>query len=284
MNLELSSSKGLHESEMFAIQAVNRPVNPADFYRFGELLAYAYYFGIQDLHKDNLLLTDGGIQVIDVEQAFSELLLPNHSLLLPLKKTVNWSSGLNVLTSLQIEELGTNEAKCLIDGFVNMTQIFLCKLMGILDVLQNHLINFEAQPIRVFFRGTRDYVEHIKGITSIDNLFPEEEVQIDRKDVPYFFMFLGNENVYYYSTESWDFKTVEVPTQFVPFINYCALNPLNFMTQRKIEEQWAKGMLYLARKLKSLNSGHLQWEYCSILKSSQELAFRSPSLSMTAKV
>lgn len=104
MNLELDSSKGLYENEMFAIEAVNRSFNHTDFYRFGELLAYAYYFGIQDLHKDNLLLTNGGIQVIDVEQAFSELLLPNHSLLLPLKKTVNWSAGLNVLTSLQIEE------------------------------------------------------------------------------------------------------------------------------------------------------------------------------------
>jgi hypothetical protein len=114
-------------------------------------------------------------------------------------------------------------------------------------------------------------------------LFPEEVVQTERKDVPYFFMFLGKENVHYYSTENWDYETVEVPTQFVPFINYCALSPLNFMAQAKIEEQWAKGMLYLARKLVSLNSENLQWEHCSVAKSDQELAFTSPNLKMATK-
>lgn len=283
MQLQQYSANGLNENEILEVKSSNRKIEPADFYAFGELLAYSYYFGIQDLHKDNLLSTEKGIQVIDVEQAFSDLLLPNHSLLLPLKKSVTWSAGLNIITRSPIEELGSTEAKALVDGFVNITEIFLNQVREIGDVLNALMLTFESQPIRVFFRGTRDYVEHINGVTPISNLFSEEQEQIARKDVPYFFMFLNKSDVYYYTSKSWEFRKVEIPTPFMPFVNYCAMNPHKLMTKAMIEEKWAKGMLYLARKFGSLGSDKLRWKICSIVKTSQNLIFKSPVINMAAK-
>jgi lantibiotic modifying enzyme len=284
MNLTLQSSNGNFDNNIIGIERSNRNIETADYYAFGQLLAYSYYFGFQDLHKDNLLITTNGLQVIDLEQAFAKLLLPNQTLLLPANKNITWSAGLNVLTKSKIDQLALTEAKALIDGFVDLSELFLNNLQAIQSILSNEIINFEKQPIRLFYRATKDYVEKLKGTSSITNWFPEEIEQLERGDVPYFFINLGSEKAYCYSSLNWTQKEVQTPAEFHKFSNFCGKNPLDLFNREGIVHQWACGMLFLTKKLTSLSTVELNWPSCSISKINGELIFISNEMKMTAKL
>ena len=283
MSLELKSSRGPFDSDMLAVETAPRPVHPSDYYALGQLLAFCYYFGLQDMHKDNLLLSPGGLQVIDAEQAFSELLLPNQTLLLPANKDIPWSAGLNILTGTALERLPNHEAKVLLDGFVDLTSLFIENLGSIRSVLRDADSDMRRQPIRIFFRGTREYVEHLDGKTIIADCFEEEAIQLARGDVPYFFMFTGSGVVYFYSSSAWAAQEVAVPVGFRKFVDYCAKEPSYLFTREKIERQWARGMLFLSKKLESLNARDLVWDSCSVTREAGQLNFVSPALRMSAK-
>lgn len=283
MNLELSSSRSFFDNDVVAIEVSQRPIVLSDYFSFGQLLAYCYYFGLQDLHKDNLLIVPDGIQVIDLEQAFSELLLPNHSLLLPVNKNITWSAGINILSKATIDQLTALEAKHLIDGFATLSNLILNQIEKIRLILTSSLSNFEIQPMRIFFRGTRDYVEKLQGISKVQNWFPEEKLQLDRNDVPYFFMFMNKEPIHYYTSESWNTEQVIVPEDFKRFANYCAKNPLDIFKKSKIEQQRARGMLYLVNKMSILVGQDLNWDSCSILITDEQIEFSSPNIRMITK-
>ena len=283
MELQLKSSRGPFDNDMLAVETMPRPISSNEYYSFGQLLAYCYYLGLQDIHKDNLLWSPDGLQVIDAEQAFSELLLPNQTLLLPANRGITWSAGLNQLTKSTLEQLAHLEAKSLLDGFLDLTGLFIKDLGAIRSALLDAVPDFKRQPIRIFFRGTRDYVEHLEGRSQITNCFEDETVQLARGDVPYFFMLLGGEGVYFYSSAAWDIQEARVPDAFKKFTVYCAKEPADIFTQSKIEQQWARGMLFLSKKLASLDDRDLAWDSCSITRESGRLNFVSPSLRMTTK-
>lgn len=269
---------------MVAIEADQRTSQISDYYAFGQLLAYCFYFGLQDIHKDNLLICRQGLQVVDVEQAFSDLILPNQTLLLPPNRHITWSAGLNLLTTLKIEQLVRPKAKILVEGFNDLTSIFINEHAAIRSVLLSSLKEFEQQPIRIFFRGTKEYAEDLLGETMIPNCIAEEKTQLDRGDIPYFFMFLGKRQVYFYSSEYWDVEEVKVPENFQKFITYTAKNPTEFFIQSNVEQQWARGMLFLAKKSPSLTQNDLNWKTCSIVRSADQLNFASDNLKMVAKI
>lgn len=284
MNLELAESRGPFDNDMLAVATAPRAITPDDYYAFGQLLAYCYYLGLQDMHKDNLLLSSEGLQVIDAEQAFSELLLPNQTLLLPPNHDIAWSAGLNLLTKTPLEGLPRPEAKKVLDGFLDLTRVFVGSLDVIRSALADAELEIRSQPIRIFFRGTRKYVEHMDGRSLLADCFEEEKIQIARGDVPYFFMRAGKEQVYCYSSDAWEYREVQTPDAFRKFTDYCAKEPSVLFARLKIEQQWARGMLYLAKKLASLEAGDLSWDSCSIVRETDRLEFRSPDLRMSAKV
>ncbi|MCB0363420.1 MAG: DUF4135 domain-containing protein, partial [Bdellovibrionales bacterium] len=75
-------------------QVPSTPKNPnlvQEFlYQYGGLLAYAYVFGIEDLHIENLVQRGNRLQVVDVEVVFGNLCLPNQTHLFPLGN-LTWS-------------------------------------------------------------------------------------------------------------------------------------------------------------------------------------------------
>ncbi|GEM_PF-1958829 len=284
MDLVLSASRGPFDNDIFSINLSNREIELKDFFLFGQLLAYSYYFGLQDLHKDNLLISPTGIQIIDVEQAFSELLLPNQTLLLPVSKEATWSGGLNALTSTTIDNLSKDQAKELINGFVQLTEFFLKNLENIKLIILESLPEFKKQPLRVFFRGTREYVEELSGKNKINNLFGAENTQLLRGDVPYFFMFLNKKHVYNYTSERWDIKAVDVPDEFLKFIDFCAKDPISLLEKSKVELRFARGLLYLSKKMNILNNEDLIWSSCAVTRSKESLIFNGFGLNMKSKV
>ncbi|MCB0350122.1 MAG: DUF4135 domain-containing protein [Bdellovibrionales bacterium] len=281
MELVHATEQSTHDNKVVAINSSKRPITPKDFYELGQLLGYCYYFGIQDIHKDNLLITNNGLQVVDVEQTFSDLLLPNQTLLLPTDKKLAWSAGLNALTQDPLELIPNTEAKALFDGYQSITEYFFNQLSGIRELLQAHESDFKNYPIRIFFRGTRDYANLLEKKTTIENLLPEENIQLERGDIPYFFKFINRNQVYYYTSESWEYKEVALPIDFIKYVDFCAKDPLDLFTNQRLENAWACGSLYLAKNLPTVPANKLKWETCAIDKTESYLSFTSKNLNMT---
>jgi hypothetical protein len=283
MNLELKSTSGFFLNSVAEIKSIVPSLGDNDFFSFGQLLAYCYYFGIQDLHKDNILWSQDGLQVIDAEQAFSELLLPNQTLMLPANREIIWSAALNLLKKSSLEHLSRSQARSLLDGFFELSILFIENISEITEILRQNIRDIKQQPIRIFFRGTREYVEALTRESIRGNFFDEETIQLSRGDVPYFFKFMGNESVFYYSSIDWEITKVKVPDGFQKFVSYCAKDPADLITEINVKQQWARGMLYLVKKLSALNSEDTHWPSCSIEKVDGQLEFTSPDLKMIAK-
>ena len=66
-------------------------------------------------------------------------------------------------------------------------------------------------------------------------------------------------------------------------VDFCAKEPSVLFTRVKIEQQWARGMLYLAKKLTALEAGDLVWDSCSVVRDTGRLDFKSSGLRMSAK-
>lgn len=283
MNLRHLQAKGVFDNDVKAINSADRLATLDDFYAFGQLLAYCYFFGLQDIHKDNLLITENGLQVIDLEQAFSDMLLPNQSLLLPVNPGGIWIAGLNVLTNKAIDQLGKFESKKMIDGFLSLSKVVLDSVDQITEILLTSQASFQNQPLRVYLRGTKDYDEKLRGESAVSNWFYEESVQLTRGDIPYFFSYLGDNNVYYYTTKCGVKEKAEVPAAFHKFTDYCGKNIADLFNKKLIREKWARGILFLAKKLEILDGVDLQWTDCSVVRKEGQLKFISPLLMVTTK-
>jgi len=284
-NLEQKYSRGPRESEVWAVDTSGVPASMLDsFFSFGQLLAYCYFFGLQDMHKDNILRTSTGLQAIDVEQAFSDLLLPNQTLMLTPNKDINWSSALNLVTSRSVGHLERREAKALIDGFVALAGHLKKNLPTVIEIIASLNDDFRNQPIRVFFRGTREYTDAVSGGSQIVDALEEEMIQLARGDVPYFFTFLGRNKIYYYTTADWNYAEVRVPESFRKFVENCGCDPLVLLSAPSIEKRFARGLLFLSRKMRLLTNADLKWEGCGIERASEQLVFRSPDLKAVSRI
>ncbi len=284
MELIHATEQSAHDNTVVAINPSQRPITTKDFYEFGQLLGYCYYFGIQDIHKDNLLITNTGLQVVDVEQALSNLLLPNQTLLFPTDKKLAWSAGINALTQDPLELIPNTEAKALIDGYQSITECFFAQLSHLREILQAHESDFKNYPIRIFFRGTRDYANLLEKKTTIENLLLEENIQLERGDIPYFFKFINRNQVFYYTSDSWEYNEVALPIDFIKYVDFCAKSPLDLFMKGRLENAWACGSLYLAKNLPSIPAHNLKWETCSIHKTESHLDFISKNLKMTTRL
>lgn len=280
MELNQLASSGFFENDMLEVSKSDRAISESDFYCFGQLLGYCYYFGIQDIHKDNIIISDKGIQVIDVENAFSNFILPNQSLLLPANKEITWSAGLNLLTKDNLGELSQVYASNIIEGFVFISEYFYKHWAQIKMILLQNKDTFINYPIRVFFRGTKEYTEHLKGIAQIQNLFEEETIQLVRNDVPYFFKIIGKSDVFYYTTNNWTFEKARIPAEFHKYANHLTDNLEVFFNPEKFERQWGSGLLYLVNKMKNLNTEKLAWDMCSVIFDAYKMYFQGPNIKM----
>ncbi|OQW49811.1 MAG: hypothetical protein A4S09_03380 [Proteobacteria bacterium SG_bin7] len=168
------------------------------FYSFGVLLAYTYIFGIRDLHRRNLVFTKTHLQVVDAEVVLTRLILPNETILLPFKQVTWQDSGIGELLPNGPDHLSRDNAKAILDGYVEMFQHIIKNQERILEELKGVVDN--KVPVRVLVRNTPDYY------SAIDNtdFLPEEISQLNRRDIPYFFKKLGNDSLYWLQSPSVD--------------------------------------------------------------------------------
>lgn len=161
------------------------------FYAYGALIAYCYIFGIRDLHKQNLVKARTHFQVVDVEVVFTTLLLPHETLLLPFKGIGYEFAGIGALVNDQVELTEENK-KQLILGYWDLFELMIRKQRAIEDVLTKQ--DFSKIPSRMIIRNTSEYKNFLVNPPR-DSLVSEIE-QLNRGDIPYYFKFMGDKNLY----------------------------------------------------------------------------------------
>ncbi len=243
--------KFLDESRQGSVEKIlaedNPTLNEDKIRNFGFLLGYCYVFGLQDLHKENLLMTKTGLQVIDLETVFANFVLPNETLLLPFKDTTFERSGLGALFKSN-NEISPKNVFTLLEGFIS-SLVMIEK--NIDQILKDIELATEGQkiPVRIILRDTRKY-RHWKTITFDPPLFDEELVQLERGDIPYFFKYIGSEELYYYTHLDKSHISVIAPDYFREKLTRIAVEPSVLLKSSKIKSAlFPNGTLVILKKL-----------------------------------
>jgi hypothetical protein len=226
-------------------RSTSTAVTTEHFYGFGVLLAYAYVFGIRDLHTNNLILTDTHLQAIDAEIVLTDLVLPHETILLPFKDVEFDRCGASKLATA-MDEFSKDGRREILAGYLDAFAIFFRKQIEIQQTLETSLL---TTPARVIVRNTREYRPYLNGSAPLDDLLPEERIQIERGDVPYFFKICGDQNLYWLSESNGAKSIVSDLGDYAPDIARHAQSPEKIIgTPSVIERKMVQGA-FLLKKL-----------------------------------
>lgn len=72
--------------------------------------------------------------------------------------------------------------------------------------------------------------------------------------------------------------------QGVVIVDYCAKSHKDILSHENLELRWARGMLYLLKRLRTLQNNDFSWPTCSIRRTDTEIEFDSPTIKMKSKL
>lgn len=173
---------------------ITKKLGKFDYYKYGFLVGYTYIFGIQDLHLKNLVQSVDCFQPIDIEVVLSDLISPSQTLLLP-GKNINFTSTALSQIANDIKNIDVSHCIEIIKGFYTSVKFITNYSNTIIQAMPENE-ELSKIPIRVIFRDTMDY--SAKNL----NFSKEENLQLERGDIPYFFKFIGSQKIFYYETVS----------------------------------------------------------------------------------
>lgn len=168
------------------------------FENFGRLLAFATCFGLLDLHLENLNIRNEYIQILDIECVLFFAESPADTLLIP-NRASNSEKNLFRKLQLQVGEYSIEMIEKILRGLYQEFLFFKSNNENILEILSKEQEVIDTVPIRVLLRPSMHYRE---DFPKIDLKFPfleEEQIQLSRGDIPYFFGYSGRPNIHYYS-------------------------------------------------------------------------------------
>lgn len=201
------------EMSYLSLPGAPRPLTPEDYRRLGAVLALTQWLGIVDLHADNMFFgfTSEGNFVFspsDLEMMFfdgPEYLLENSLFPSPVVRDGE---------SVDPENYGLIHLVRLHRRFPPSENFLAMICQGIFSFFQGlnkYSEEFERilprQPVRITLRKTIEYQEHLAG-KKLVNLIPEEDEQLERGDIPYFFRVPESEGVFYWHSPE-DFRPVQ---------------------------------------------------------------------------
>ena len=233
------------------------------WYSYGVLIAYSYIFGIRDLHKHNVLITNNGMQAVDAEVVLSKLILPCETALLPYKNVPFDVSAISRLSSTT--NLNDSQVREIFDGFLDTFRVAFEKSDDIKGVV--HETVPKDVPIRVILRNTKDYLSHLSSQVRISDLLHEEEVQLNRGDIPFFFKFLGERNLFFIASPNSDYQRVISDLgSFQPDVDRhaCSIDEL-LPSQEALDKKMAQGVLYLCRLFEASDTYVIPWNSKSVV-------------------
>jgi hypothetical protein len=172
-------------------------------------LAFWSWFGVADLHWENLILgRDERGRIIfgplDVEMMLADLGLPTETKLLPdadpeYALVCRHAAGVRRV----LPYLGKPIAAALLLAMVGayrQTLAFLERHAAALAETLAQLPQLRTAPLRVLLRGTDEYVQ-ARFEPVWPPLLEAEQEQLARGDIPYFFRLYGKRGIYYYADE-----------------------------------------------------------------------------------
>lgn len=233
------------------ITEVNVVSEKSHAYGLGVLLAYCYLFGIRDLHKGNVIRNGTHLQVIDAEVVFSKLLLPNETLLLPFKdvsaQICAAQKSFGDITALDLEN-----TKLVLNGYLDLLSVAREKHDQLVEVLKDHREKMLTVPIRHIMRNTANYRMWRENHALPTIAFCSDElIQIERGDVPYYFKFIGDTNLYAYTKPTGEYEAITAPVEFQKGINRDATDPCELLTASRLNDDHG------VRLIRQLNGGKI---------------------------
>ena len=242
--------------EMLRIEEVKTSLNEEQLKYIGSLMAICLFFGIGDLHEENIIIgrdlstKNLYIAPIDLEVNLTSTPTLKHTLLLNTNsKHVN--PGL-----IRIKNLIGNPEKVLniLEGFVNGIILLnenITKIRSILSKINSN----QKISTRVLVRDTNEYKKKIKS-----KLYEEESTQLTRGDIPYFFRYYKEKNIYFWKTPNKkqsvsDELNKNTPKKFaIDVINHqrqsiCVSQIISFFIQKKVFINSSRSSLFVNNKI-----------------------------------
>ncbi len=172
----------------------------------GHSLAFWSWFGVADLHWENLVLgvADDDRVVfapLDIEMILSDLSLPTETKLLPdadpeYAEICRHACGVRRVLPYLGKPLRAADLLAMLGAYRTMLA-FLDRLAPRIADVFAHLPELREAPIRVCLRGTDEYLR-----APSEPLWPPlldaELEQLARGDIPYFFRLYGRPGIHYY--------------------------------------------------------------------------------------
>lgn len=251
------------------------------WYSFGVLLAYSYIFGIRDLHKHNVLITNKGMQAIDAEVVLTKLMLPCETALLPYKSVPFDVSAISSLSSsTSLNALKTRE---IFTGFLDMFGIAFEKIEDIKRLVRK--TDASDIPIRVILRNTKDYLSHLSSGVKTADLLREEQIQLDRGDIPFFFKFLDRRDLFFISSADAGYQKVTSDLGiFQPDVDRHAHGIDELLPNKEaLDKKMAQGVLYLCRLFETSDTYAIPWAANSVVFNQNSFKNEYTGLQVTLK-
>ncbi|HVU00691.1 MAG TPA: hypothetical protein VHE30_03035 [Polyangiaceae bacterium] len=176
----------------------------------GRAIAFFSWFGVADLHWENLALgqaPDGGVVFapLDVELVLGDFALPTETNLLPaadpeLGEVYRHAAGIRRVLPWLGKPVRAETVLALATAYLEMLA-FLDRHATALAEAVRRAPGFRRAPIRVSLRGTEEYVR-ARSEPVFPPLLDAETEQLMRGDVPYFFRTYGRPGIRYYTAPS----------------------------------------------------------------------------------
>jgi len=169
------------------------------------MIGMCFWFGIGDLHKDNLFVgRDSNSKLIcfplDIETIFDKMSHVHQTLLFSSEVINQENTGLNKILP-RIQSLNEKNRIQFVKKFIEIINLLNDHSEIILKTVNSNEQHHDRR-IRVIPRDTKTYKKIIEGLSDICDLTKEEEIQIRRGDIPYFFRELDSDKIYYYKNKN----------------------------------------------------------------------------------
>lgn len=167
---------------------------------YGELLGLASVFGITDLHRENVLNIENRPRVIDIECLFWGAELPSETFLLS-KNDFEWSKSIWASTPFRhLKTLSSPEVLQVLKGYDRVLEYMSLHAESLKKFFAK--LDLGSYPVRLLIERTRDYRKAVDEAQYIQGMFLDEEVeQLERGDIPYFYGYSGQKQIYYFGPQ-----------------------------------------------------------------------------------
>jgi hypothetical protein len=202
--------------------------NPEDkdflLFNLGALCAYCVALGIEDLNYENTLLTREGLKVIDAELVSNNSVFLFHTGLIWFDRRAAGMSGASRMlwSFLKLGSLSREETVLLLRGFIEAMQHLASRADRLRELIQGLALGERSLPIRVLLNSTARYSLWLRNHSNINVqdsfngerppgpvdlgalqvtqklvFLKEEQAQLERGEIPYFFRFYGGKDIFY---------------------------------------------------------------------------------------